>query len=355
MRSRWWLLSAVLIASLFILSACGGAGRQQASSGGSGPSGQLVVGTWGGDYQKFLQDYVGPDLARTAPNVNVVFATGMHTERMTKMRAEKGGPGTFDVVGLADTDMQKMINEGLLAKLNPEKIPNWDDIHENLRNEYYVPHIFSASVLIYNENKVQPAPTSWAVLWDPKYKGKIGIQDVLWLNWLQAAAALEGKPNDLDSGWERIMALKNQEPKIYSSQEALGAALQTGEVWLTISWRARAVQWNNAGGEPLGNVVPKEGSFPVVFGMAIPANAKNPDAAYAYLNALLEPDAQAGFAEKMGYAPTVKDANLPKDLQETIAFTEEELKRIKPLDLNYVAQNDPRWKEKWDKEFIGGQ
>jgi len=325
-----------------------------AQSAGLGPSGKVIVGTFGGDTVKVLGDTVDPVLAKAAPNVKIVYAVGMNTERMTKMRVEKDGASSFDVIHVNDRDMQILINEGLLLKLDEAKIPNAKKLFPSFRNDYYIPYNFSANVILYNKDKVSPVPTSWEVLWDPKYKGKIGIQTNLWTDHMYIVALLEGTAyqNNWDAGWNRMLKLTEQEPKPFSSMETLGIALQTGEVWLTVTRRARAVQWAAEGGAPLGNVLPKEGVYPVTFCAAIPKNAKNVDGAYAYLNALLDQKPQIGFAEVMGYTPTVSGIPLSEKVQSSIGFSDEEMKRIKPIDLIYVGKNDPRWKEQWDKKII---
>ena len=182
----------------------------------------------------------------------------------------------------------------------------------------------------------------------------MGILNTLWTSWLYAAAAVDGKnfTSDWEGSWDTLKKIKDVDPKIYATQEEMGQALQTGEVTLAISYRAQAVQWSNAGGEPLGNVVPKEGSYSVVFGAAMPKNAKNPDGAYAYMNAMLDTKGQAGFAKEMGYSPTVDNAELSDDLKNTIAFSKDEAERIKAPDLKYIAENNAKWKEKFEKEVL---
>ncbi len=353
---------AVLLSGALLLSACGAGttpGSDASKSAGDNGSastatGDVVVGTWGGDYQQLLKKHVDSALGKSSPDVKVVYAPGDETSRMTKMRTEKSGQGTFDVVIQADYEFQELINEDLLAKLDDSKMPNASHIRSSIKNEFFIPHIYSASVVVYNKDKVQPAPDSWSVLWDPKYKGKVGILNSLWTSWLYAAAAVDGKNNttDWDNSWSTLLKIRDQQPKIYATQEEMGQALQTGEVLLAISYRSRAVQWNQAGGEPLGNVVPKEGSYSVVFGAGMPKNAKNQDAAYAYMNAMLDPKGQAGFAESMGYSPTVDNADLSRELKETIDFTVEEAARINAPELKYIAENNSKWKEKFEKEIL---
>ena len=70
------------------------------------------------------------------------------------------------------------------------------------------------------------------------------------------------------------------------------------------------------------------------------------------MNALLDPRVQLAFAENMGYAPTVTNCTLPEELDARIGFTQDELSRIKPVDADYIFENDGEWLEKWNKEFI---
>ena len=55
--------------------------------------------------------------------------------------------------------------------------------------------------------------------------------------------------------------------------------------------------------------------------MVVPKNAPNKAAAFKYMNALLEPSAQQGFAAHMGYLPTVDDAPLSGKVGEQLALS----------------------------------
>lgn len=339
-------LSILLVALLLVLSACGSGG----GTGGSSSSNKLVVGAWGGDYGKFLQDFVNPAIKQEG--LDVVYVPENAATRLTKVMTEKGGKGTFDVITMEDHVMQQLIEEDIMVELDWDKIPNAKHIDPDLRNPYFIPHIYSTGMLIYNENIVTEELDSWEAMWDPKYKGKVGILTENWSRYLYAAAAVEGVSNthEWDKAWDKLIAIKENEPKFFETQETLATALQTGEIAITISWKARQVQWNNAGGDPIGGVVPKEGSFPTVFTAGIPKNATNIDAAYEYLNAMLDPDAQAKFGENMGYAPTIDNAVLTDEVRALIAFTDEEKERIKPIKLDYIAENYAKWRERYDRE-----
>ena len=197
------------------------------------------------------------------------------------------------------------------------------------------------------------APNSFADTLDPKHGNKIGIIDIQYQYTMVAAAlAAGGKVSDFEPGKERLLGCKKAGARIYPTNEAFAQALKTEEIGFGIMWKARAVQWQNAGIN-VQTVAPKEGVPMYVSGFVMPKNAPNKEGAYAYLDAMLEPTAQENFAVDMGYNPTVTNAKVAPDLQKRIGFTDEEKKRLVDLDYGYIAKNDAALKEWWDKAFKG--
>ena len=85
--------------------------------------------------------------------------------------------------------------------------------------------------------------------------------------------------------------------------------------------------------------VPKEGAIAYVSGAAVPKNAPNKANGLAYLNAMLDPRAQVGFAQSMSYAPTVDNAPVPAPLMAEIGFTDAQTANMKYPDFEYLAKN----------------
>src|SRR5260370_1263305 len=125
-------------------------------------------------------------------------------------------------------------------------------------------------------------------------------------------AGAGGTPSDFEPGKKKLREFKKLGVRVLPSNEAMAQALQSGEVWITPMWRARCVQWQNAG-IPVANVAPAEGAIPILFEFGVPKNPPHKQGADPFLHASLEPAAQIGFAQKMGYAPTVANAQLPPE------------------------------------------
>ncbi len=313
----------------------------------------LIVGTWGGDYQTLLKRFIEPIV--TKAGINVIYDTGNATARNTKLKAERNSRrGSMDVALLSDLDMYDASAVGALEPVAAGLVPNLANVIPAFKTPYSVPHIFSAMMLVYNKEKFNTPPKSFQDALNPKYKGRTAFSDILYpFNTLFVGLAEGGKGDSFEPGMKFLMKLKANEPKVLPSNEAVAAAFKSGEIWMACMWKARALQWRNAG-LPLEYVIPEEGAIPITFEASVPKNSRNRENAWKYVNALLDPEGQREFASTMGYAPTVKNASLPADLQARVGFTEAELARIHPYDLQKLASQRAAGLDFWNKEFKSG-
>lgn len=314
---------------------------------------QVVVGTWGGDYAQLLSDLIDKPLLGPK-GIEVLQAVGNADPRKTKLLAERQSRrGSMDVACLSDSDHYIVETNNVFEAVDAAKVPRLAKVFPNLRTDTAIPHIYSAQVILYNVNQVKTPPTSWADLWDPKWRGRVGLVDILYPNnTLMAALAGGGSVSNYDPAEKKLMELRSLDVKIYPSNEALAAALKSEEVWLTSMWLARGFMWKKAG-IPLSHVVPKEGAVTIVFEASVPRNARNKEGGFAYLDAMLDPKAQVAFADKMGYVPTVSDAVLPEDIAKQVSLSEAERARLLKPDYKYVTGRSQRTLDFWNKQFKG--
>ena len=190
-----------------------------------------------------------------------------------------------------------------------------------MKYPYGVGHIYSGKVGVYNPEALDAAPKSYKDIFDPKHGNKLGIIDIQYQYTLVARAlAAGGKVNDLEPGKKLLLECKKAGARIYPTNEAFAQGLKTEEFGTGVMWKARVVQWQNAG-ISVQAIVPSEGALAYVSGFVIPKNAPNKAGSYAYLDAMLEKSAQEAFAIDMGYNPTVTNAVVAPDLNKRIGFT----------------------------------
>jgi putative spermidine/putrescine transport system substrate-binding protein len=312
--------------------------------------GRIVVGTWGGDYARLLTKNVEDPILKPA-GWEVVQDQAGDAPRRAKMVAERRLPrGTVDIQGFSAANIYEMGEAGVAEEIDYSRLRNAGNIIPAMRYRYGVGHIFSGKVVLYNPNLVQ-APTGFRDAMDPRHGNKIGLIDIQY-QYVMVAAALAGggSVSNIEPGKEVLMAAKRAGARLYPTNEAFAAAMQSQEIALGLMWKARGVQWQNAG-IPVQMIAPSEGVPMYVSGFAIQKNAPNKAGAYAYMDAMLEKSAQDAFAIDMGYNPTVTNATVAPELAARIGFTDEERRRLVDLDYAYLARENNAMKDWWDRVF----
>jgi len=330
--------------------ALGGAAALTAFPAAAQDNKRVIIGTWGGDYSRLLAKNIETPLL-TPKGWESVHAEENADPRKAKMLAERSlRRGTTDVQGLSANDMYDVNQQGLVEQLDYSKMANATNLVAAMKYPYGIGHIYSGKVVLYNPDMMKP-PEGFADTLDPKHGDKLGIIDIQrQYNMVAAALASGGSVSNFEPGKERLIACRKAGARIYPSNEAFAQALKTGEIACGIMWKARAVQWQNAGIK-VETVAPKEGVPMYVSGFVVPKNSPNKEGAYAWLDAMMAASAQEGFAVDMGYNPTVTNANVPTDVQKRIGFSDEEKKRLVDLDYGYMSKNDSAFQDWWNKSF----
>ncbi|WP_138466731.1 PotD/PotF family extracellular solute-binding protein [Poseidonocella sp. HB161398] len=315
-------------------------------------AGRLVVSNWGGDWNdNIVAALERPAFGETGPEI--VHDLAPVAERKTRLLAERRLPrSSVDVSWLSDSDAFEMDQQGVLEELDYSRLPNAAALQQKLTAPYYIPAIFGAVCLLYNPEKISTPPTSFADLWNPAYAGRVGLMDQIYFNYIYAASlAAGGTMSDVAPAFAKLLEMKEAvQPRIYPSHQALAAAFQSGEIWISANYSARGRQWQ-ADGLALELAFPEEGGIAISFGAGIPKKAANRDAAYAYLDAMLAPEAMAGIARATHYAVSTTDAALRPEEREALAFSDAQVEGLNFVDYAYAAENDSEWLEWWNREF----
>jgi putative spermidine/putrescine transport system substrate-binding protein len=328
-----------------------GATTVSITPGTTASGGDVVVGTWGGDHGALLASSVD---ARILKPLGITVTRDLATQetRRLKLIAERNATrGSLDVACLSDIDAHGLSLLDLWEPPTPRDVPNLPRVLPSLRAPYAVPQICSGLVIVYNPDRVTPAPDAYADLWDPKFRNRIGFSDTLFAyNIAAAALAHGGGMSNLEPGEPALRDLKKLGARTFPDDGALAQAFHGDEIWLAPMWLARAIFWAKSGIN-VATIVPREGATPYVAMACVPKNAPDKANAFAYVNALLDPRAQADFATRLGYAPTVDNAAVSPELLRMVGFSAERQANFKPLDFDYLAKNGAALREYWFRDF----
>src|SRR3954471_12834173 len=170
MTKRMWALIAIGAAALAFPAA--GVTRQQA--------GTLNMIAWEGYTQP---QWVKPFTKSTGCTVHAKYA-GSSDEMVTLMRS--GGGGQYDMVSASGDASLRLIYGKDVQAVDPSKIPDFKNFGKAFQSppnntvggkHYGISLQWGPNTLLYNTKKVNPAPTSWKSIYDPKYKGKVTVPD----------------------------------------------------------------------------------------------------------------------------------------------------------------------------------
>lgn len=312
---------------------------------------QLVVSTWGGDYADTLRDAIDQPVMKPK-GVDILQDISGPVQRRTKLSAERQARrSTMDVVCLADFDLYAVSNLKALEPPAEAAVPRLAKLLPAMHRPDFIVHMYSAHVIVYNSQRVTTPPKSFADLWDPRWKARVGLSDILYTtNMVMAALVGGGSQTNWQPAKSKLRELRSLDVKILPSQEAVAAALKSEDIWFSVMNIARGYMWRQAG-IPVAHAFPEEGGFPTFYGACVPRNTRNKENGFAYLNAMLEPSAQTLFAKRMGYLPTTSDVTLPEELAKNISITEAEQARMMRPDYAYLAEKQPEMLDFWNKDF----
>jgi putative spermidine/putrescine transport system substrate-binding protein/spermidine/putrescine transport system substrate-binding protein len=241
---------------------------------------------------------------------------GSSDDLVAKLRG--GGAQTIDLISPSSDAVTQIIQAGLALPLDLSRVPSFNDLMPSFRAlkvarkdsvVYGEPWAYGPNPLIYDSSKVSPAPASWAVLWDDRFRGRISLQDDIASLYMVAQLLGLDDPNDpaklynlSDADLARVKAkmleLRPRVRKYWATAGDLTQLFQAGEVVLAEGWPLMTHQLRQAR-FPAGEVIPQEGTTAWADHWVLTSGAKNLDAAYAWLEYAAQP-----FTQKLLYDVT---------------------------------------------------
>jgi len=247
------------------------------------------------------------------------------------------------------------VQEGYLEKRRDAALKNLGAVYPDLLAKsqgFGVPATYSLVGIAYNNSMIKTPPTSWADLWKPEYKGKIGIARTssnLGLATLAIAAKSFGGSEDaLDVGWDRLKAL---EPKAARSPAILTQLLEREEI-------AIAPLWNNntaaaaEKGLPIRFVMPRPGAIAILSFFAGLAKTRHPELIDAWLDGILSPAYQArAAAAPYFFGPTVRGVSVPDAAKPYTPSTPDGVLALQTIDWTKIVPQRGQLVDRFDRTF----
>ncbi|WP_099204420.1 ABC transporter substrate-binding protein [Scatolibacter rhodanostii] len=221
-----------------------------------------------------------------------------------------GGGADYDVIVPSDYMVGKLKQEGFLAELNFDNIPNAGYIDENFlhpdydaENLYSIPYTWGVVGLFYNTDYIDEV-TSWSSLWDDRYQGKILMFDNPRDSFAIAQVMLSYSMNSTDENelGEAAALLKQQKPLVQAYvMDQIFDKMAGGEAWIAPYYSGDAAILVESN-DNIQFVIPEEGTNYFVDALCIPKTSTKKEYAEAYINFLCDPEISAENVSYIGYA-----------------------------------------------------
>lgn len=211
------------------------------------------------------------------------------------------GAIAYDVICPSDYMIQRMIENDLLSEINFDNIPNIKNIGEQYmeqskqfdpENKYSVPYCWGTVGILYNKTMVDEPVDSWSILWNPKYKDSILMQDSVRDAFGVTLKYLGYSLNsiDLDELTEAKNLLIEQKPLVQAYViDQVRDKMIGNEAALGVIYSGEAI-YTQKENPNLEYVIPKEGSNIWIDSWVIPKNAEHKENAEKFINFLCRPD-----------------------------------------------------------------
>jgi len=376
---RSFLAAAGLLGGSAALAACstgtGGATAAPAASASSAPAASAPPA---GDVEKQLfmynwSDYISPkNIEAYKAKFGVekfqydTFAN--NEELLAKLQAGATG---YDVAAPTAEYVPSMVEGGYIQKLDWSRIPNqkyidpafmglaWDP-----NNEYQLPKDFGTTGVLYRSKVVKEPVTSWQEFYDlskGKYSGKVvlvdSMGDVMTMPLKMIGKSLNSvEKEDLDQVRTLLLDLA---PHILAlDSDTYQDKLASEEAVLCLGWTGPIVELRaNPDTADIAYTVPSDGTLFWLDTWVLIADAPNPNAAYAFLNFIHEPEIQAEETNFNGYGTPNDEAKKYIDpailSDETFFPSDEAMKNLEgAVDTSGNQQRIDIWQE--FKSAIGG-
>jgi spermidine/putrescine transport system substrate-binding protein len=272
---------------------------------GCGQSGASInIFNWG--------DYIDEavlDMFTERTGIKYVYDTYATNEDMYA-KIKQGG-SEYDILFPSDYMIDKMIQEGMLEKIDFDNIPNLKHIDGRFLglsydpgNEYSVPYMWGTLGILYNTEMVEDDVNSWDILWDPKYTKSVFMYDSLRDTIGVALKRLGYSLNTTDAGEleEAKRSLIEQRPIVRALVgDAVKHSMIGREASLALVYSGDAMFCMEENGE-LDYAIPGEGSNMWFDAIVIPKGAKNKKEAEAFINFLCGPEIALKNTEYIGFS-----------------------------------------------------
>ncbi|MFE9694908.1 extracellular solute-binding protein [Micromonospora sp. NPDC005806] len=344
-----FLCAALVLGLSASLAACTSTSPDASSGGGD----VLVVAGFGAEYETLFQEHIAKPFTKKT-GIQVKYrASGSGAEMYAAIRAANGEPG-FDLAVMTYLELDQGQRDKLLAPVTAKQVPNMAHVPNKLLDHTHgvgaIQDVQQVS-LMYSRKAFPKPPTSWDVMWDPKYRNGTLVfnpKNILGVYGLLNLADMGGGGvTNMGPGFKRNEELaKHALATPNTSAEAVPfMAKETATAFPYFDGRAAIYAKTNN----YDFTIPREGTYAHLGSLGIPVGAEHKDAAYKFIDYWLSNEVQERWARAYNVGPAVTGLTFPADFAAKHITTPARLDEVKIADAATVNKHRTEWQQQWQE------
>lgn len=288
----------------------------------------LRVAVWGGELPTSL-------ITRFEKKTGIkVYLSTIESNESLLIKLRSSRQNLYDVIAPTNYYIDLLKKMALIQELDAKRIPELQHIEPRFLDShnalYTIPFIYGATGIFYNQQWITSPPLHWQDFWNTHNKNQLLLLDdpreifsIALLS--EHLSSNTQNPKEIQKAYKKLLKLTpniklfaiDAVPRTITDEDAMMGCAWSGDVF--------RAQLENP---HIQFVYPKEGYILWSEGFSITQNTKNLDAAYAFINFILEPQNSAEITKQMYFSVTNQMAKfyLPSQMREnTLLFPTPEI------------------------------
>ncbi len=270
-------------------------------------------------------EYMGEDIIPDFEELTGATVIAEYFDSNEQMYIKVANGESYDILIPSDYMIERLMDEDMLQKLNPEWITCMDELSEAVKspsfdpnNEYSLSYFWGTVGIVYDKTKVSEEDLEkegFGIFLDPKYRGDIYLYDSERDSFMMALKNLGYSMNtaseeELQDAYDWLEnCVKTMKPEIVTDEIIDNMAQGRKALGLCYSGDATYIMSEN---ENMGFYMPNEGTNRWYDSMVIPKNAENVQLAHEFMNFISTYDNAYDNSSYVGY--TSPNAQVAEDL-----------------------------------------
>ncbi|MEO1747127.1 MAG: ABC transporter substrate-binding protein [Pseudomonadota bacterium] len=316
----------------------------------------LYVASYGGSTESLMKEFIIPQWEERT-GAKVVYVPGKSTDTLAKLRAQESAQ-QIDVAFIDDGPMAQAIGFGYCDTVEEDTFADLYDAARMPEGKAVGIGIIATGFAYNTEmfaEKGWDAPTSWADLADPKYKGLLSVPPITngyGLHALIATAMVNGGGvENIEPGFQQFEEAIGENVLVYEPSSAkMSELFQNGEIAVSV-WGSGRLKALADSGFPGAFAYPDEGGIKLLVAACPVVDSDVPELAQDFLKHVTSPETQKLFAVTNGWAPVNSTVELTEAESEALPTGPAIVDNLITIDYSIVNAERGEWTKQWTRRI----